>query len=79
MSGKKLSSFARCVEVTMRRSSVLRAFRFNLLLLIQRETSWRQSLSWLRERQVPGVVKDIDVCAIYIKVMIQVVTLDNRS
>ncbi len=30
----------------MMRNSVLSAFCFNLLFFIQRETSWRQSLSW---------------------------------
>ena len=42
----------------MMKNSVLPAFSFNLLFFIQRETSWRQSLSWFRERQVYGVVKE---------------------
>ena len=45
---KKPLSFAHCVEVPMMRNSVLFAFSFNLLFFIQRETSWRQSLSWFR-------------------------------
>ena len=28
------------------RNSVLSAFSFNLLVFIEKETSWRQSLSW---------------------------------
>ena len=62
----------------MMRNSVLSAFSFNLLFFIQRETSWKQSLSWFREQQVSGVVKETtDLCVICITVMIQVVTLDN--
>ena len=58
----KPSSFARCVEVPTMRNSVLSAFSFNLQFFIQRETYWRQSLSWFRERQVSGVVRETDVC-----------------
>ena len=42
----------------MMRNSVLSAFSFNLLFLIQMEISWRQSLSWFREQQVSDVVKE---------------------
>ena len=52
----------------MMRNSVLSAFSFKLLLFIQRETSWRQSLSWFRERQVSGVVKEIDIVSYALKV-----------
>ena len=47
-----------CVAVAMMGNSVLSAFTFNLLFFIQRETYWRQSLSWFRERQLFGVVKE---------------------
>ena len=42
----------------MTRNSVLSSFSFNLLFFIQKETSWRKSLSWFRERQVSGVVNE---------------------
>ena len=48
----------------MMRNSVLSAFSFNLLFFIQSETSWRQSLSWFRERQVSGVGGHVDLCVI---------------
>ena len=57
--GKKPSSFARCVTVPMMINSVLFAFNFSLLFFIQRETSWRQSLSWFKERQASGVVNEM--------------------
>ena len=56
------SSFEGCVEVPMMQNSVLFAFSFNLLFFLQRETFWIESLSWIRERQISGVVKEIQIC-----------------
>ena len=59
VSGGKPSSFARCVIVPMMINSVLFAFDFSLLFFIQRETSWRQSLSWFKEWQASGVINEM--------------------
>ena len=47
--GKKHSSLTRCFCVPIIRNSVLFAFSFNLLLVIQWNTFWIQSLSWLKD------------------------------
>jgi len=56
--------------VAMMKNSVLCASGFKLLFFNQRQTSWRQSLSWFRERQVSDVATEMQICVICIKVTI---------
>jgi len=58
--GKKLVSLLRCLDVPMMRKSLLLALNLSLLFVIQPEISPRQSLSYLRERSVSAVNKDMD-------------------
>ena len=59
MCREKSSSILSCVGVPMTINSILSALSFKLLFFIQRETSWRQSLSWFMGRQVYVVTKEI--------------------
>ena len=49
----------RVLHAAMMINPVLFAFNFSLLFFIQRERSWKQSLSWFKERQASGVINEM--------------------
>jgi len=57
--GKKWVSLLRCLDVPIMIKYVLLTLSLSLLFVIQREISLRQSPSWLRERSVSTVYKDM--------------------